>query len=377
MTPYSAEQRDLLALTLVPGLGPKTTFALIEHFGAAAAVRAASFERLLDVPGVGEKLAGETARALRAVDVDAEIGRMNKAGVWMVASTDERYPSALLGMSNPPPLLYGRGEIMPIDQKAVAIVGSRQCTPYGRGFVEKLAGGLARAGFTVVSGLARGIDGVAHQAALASGGRTIAVLAGGLSSIYPPEHADLADAIAGRGALVSETPMAMKPQRGMFHARNRLISGLARAVVIVEANDRSGALITARHAAEQGRDVFAAPANADSIASAGSLALLRDGARLIRGIDDLLEDLSGIPAIAPFGEKSDRPAPDLFSQATRPEGLDELSGRIWDALETSLPVDQIARGLDVPIGELTRTLMSLELKRVIRRLPGNFYERRS
>ena len=168
--------------------------------------------------------------------------------------------------------------------------------------------------------LARGIDAAAHQGALGASGRTLAVLAGGLSSIYPPEHEELANSIEASGALLSETPMVVAPQRGMFHARNRLISGLARAVVIVEANERSGALITARHAAEQGREVFALPANADSSTSAGSLRLLRNGARLIRDIDDLLEDLNGIPVAPVIAELSVHPVGDA-TISVRPKDL--------------------------------------------------------
>jgi DNA processing protein len=176
---------------------------------------------------------------------------------------------------------------------------------------ERLAAGLVRAGFTVVSGLARGIDGAAHRAALEAGGRTIAVLAGGLSRIYPPEHADLADQVAARGALVTETPMTVQPQPGMFPARNRIISGLSRGVVIVEAGERSGALITATHAAEQGREVFAVPGQADSPASAGCLELIRKGVRLVRSVDDILEDLRGlsVPSLPPARKQ----APTLLS----------------------------------------------------------------
>src|SRR5262249_9798118 len=159
-------------------------------------------------------------------------------------------PRLLAEIPDAPHLLYVRGGLVPADGNAVAVVGSRQCSSYGKRLAEQIAGGLARAGFTVVSGLARGIDGIAHRAALGAGGRTIAVLAGGLSEIYPPEHVELAESVTRAGALLSEAPMGMAPQRGMFHSRNRLISGLARAVVIVEANEKSGALITAGHAAE-------------------------------------------------------------------------------------------------------------------------------
>jgi DNA processing protein len=242
---------------------------------------------------------------------------------------------------------------------------------------ERLAAGLARAGVTVVSGLARGIDGAAHRAALEAGGRTVAVLAGGLSRIYPPEHAGLAGEIcAGRGALVSETPMAMDPLPGMFPARNRIISGLSRGVVVVEADEKSGALITATHALEQGREVFAVPGPADSPTSAGCLRMIRDGARLVRSAEDILEDLTGVaPPTEPAGASAGPAA--APRPAGPPPGLDDEQRRVWDSLgDRPRFADELTRELGLPVGELARVLMSLEMKKVIRRLPGNQYERR-
>ena len=366
----------------MPGLGPRLTTALLERFGSAVAARNANIEELRQVPHIGEKLSRDFTAALRTIDVDAELARIERYGVHLRVLNSPDYPAILATIPDPPHLLYVRGEITPADAKSVAIVGSRQCTAYGKKMTEKLAGGLARAGFTVVSGLARGIDGAAHRGALDAGGRTLAVLAGGLSSIYPPEHLDLSKEIEGRGALVTETPMVMEPQRGMFHARNRLISGLARAVVVVEANDRSGSLITARHAAEQGREVFAVPANADSLTSKGSLQLLRNGARLIRDIDDLLEDLNGIaPIVAEptlFDEKEPptTAAPAAEKPVAEKPVMEPTPSRIWDLVTEPKHIDEIARELDISIVELGRLLMMMEMKKQIRRLPGNLYERR-
>lgn len=372
----SAEMRDLLGLTLVPGLGPRLTAALLERFGSATAARQASEYDLGQVTHIGTKLARAFSEALATLDVEAEVERIEKFGVHLLALGAAGYPLALSAIPDPPHLLYVRGGIQSADAKAIAIVGSRQCTPYGKRVTERLAADLARAGYTIVSGLARGIDGAAHRGALDAGGRTIAVLAGGLSSIYPPDHEDLARDVEARGALVSETPMAMQPQRGMFHARNRLISGLSRAVVIVEANERSGALITARHAAEQGREVFAIPANVDSGTSAGTLRLLRQGARLIRHADDLLEDLQGIsvpipaPTVEAIEAERTPPAP------VKPTGLDPIPASIWDFLDESKHIDEITRAIGIPVGELSRLLTMMELKKLVRRLPGNQYERR-
>jgi DNA processing protein len=374
----SAELLDLLALTLVPGLGPRLTQALLDHFGSAAAARRATAAQLQQVPHIGSKLGPEFAEALRSVDPQAEFDRAAQHGVSFLPLTSADYPERLKELPDAPHLLYVRGQTLPVDGNAVAIVGSRKCTPYGVRTGGRLAADLGRAGITVISGLALGIDAASHRGAMEGGGRTLAVLAGGLSSIYPPDHVGLADEVAARGALISETPMMMAPQRGMFHARNRLISGLARAVVIIEANDRSGALITARHAAEQGREVFAVPANADSAHSAGSLRLLRDGVRLIRHADDLLEDLSGLGSrsSAPTPTSELFPTPAVQTPMIPPPALDPTHQRVWDALAEPKHADEITRLLGVSSGELSGLLLTMEMKKLIRRAPGNVYERR-
>jgi DNA processing protein len=374
----STDLLDLLALTLVPGLGPRLTQALLDHFGSAAAARRATAAQLQQVPHIGLKLGPEFAEALRTVDPQAEYDRAIQHGVSFLPLASPDYPERLKELPDAPHLLYVRGQTLPVDGNAVAIVGSRKCTPYGLRTAGRLAADLGRAGITVISGLALGIDAAAHRGAMERGGRTLAVLAGGLSSVYPPDHVGLADEVAARGALLSETPMMMAPQRGMFHARNRLISGLARAVVIIEANDRSGALITARHAAEQGREVFAVPANVDSAHSAGSLRLLRDGVRLIRHADDLLEDLSGLAAqaSAPTPTSEFFPTPAVQTPMIPAPALDPAHQRIWDTLAEPKHADEITRLLGVSSGELSGLLLTMEMKKLIRRAPGNVYERR-
>ena len=385
----SPNYADHLALALVPGLGPKLTAALLARFGSPAAARRATAAELLEIPHIGEKIAASIATALRTVDIGPELDLLTRFDVRPVPLGWPGYPPPLAAVVAPPPLLYFRGAWAEADRNAIGIVGARGCTAYGRKMAEQLARGLVRAGFTIVSGLARGIDGVAHKAALDAGGRTIAVLAGGLSSIYPPEHADLAEQVAKQGALVTETPMSVAPQPGMFPARNRVISGLSRAVVVVEANAKSGALITVTHAAEQGREVFAVPGAADSPASAGCLELIRKGARLIRNADDVIEDLKGI-STADYRELAnpDRKVGGVANRegsaapVARPPRLpplpplDPAQQRVYDALASKRQADELARELSVPAGDLARTLMQLELKKVVRRLPGNFYERR-
>jgi DNA processing protein len=375
--------RDHLALALVPGLGPKLTAALLARFGSARAARLATAGDLRAVPHIGEKLAASLADALRKVDIEPELRLMEAHNVRAVPLGFPGYPPRLAGVVAPPPLLYFRGDWSWSDENAIGIVGSRSCTSYGLRIATQLARGLARAGFTVVSGLARGIDAAAHRGAMEGGGRTVAALAGGLSRIYPPEHAPLADEItAGRGCLITETPMVMEPQAGMFPARNRIISGLSRGVIVVEANVRSGALITARHAAEQGREVYAVPGPVDSPASAGCLELLRTGARLVRSADDVVEDLRGLttPAIQETrrqktnGNASTPSAPS--DPPPPPPQLDPHQQRVYDALTERRHADELARALDLAVGDLARLLMQLEMKKVVRRLPGNFYERR-
>lgn len=367
--------RSHLSLALVPGLGSRLTAALLERFGSAEAALKASETELQTIPFIGAGKAQSFADSFRRVNVEAEIALLKKHDVGNLVRDHDGYPSRLSEVSSAPPLLYFRGSLQPTDERAVGIVGSRSCTSYGKNVTQQLATGLARAGWTVVSGLARGIDGVAHAAALEAGGRTIAVLAGGLSRIYPPEHKDLAERIVNQGALITETPMTVEPLPGMFPARNRIISALSRGVVIVEANAKSGALITATHAGDQGRDVFVVPANVDAAASAGCLELLRKGARLIRNVDDLLEDLQGLsppPTNSPA-------APTLFASppsAPPPPEMSEVHRQIWDALDRALHVDELSRLLPIATSDLLIHIMQMELKRLVRRLPGNRIERR-
>jgi DNA processing protein len=361
----TSSARELLALHLVPGLGPRLTTALIKRFGTAAEVLRAGAVELQEVPHIGAKLAANLCQAMRHVDVDAELQWMERTNVRLLVRGTPDYPAALEQIQDPPYLLYIRGQYLPRDSAAVALVGSRHCTAYGRRMAERLAGELARAGLTVVSGLARGIDGVAHRAALNAGGRTVAVLAGGLARIYPPEHADLAHEVEGAGALLTEAAMGMEPMAGMFPARNRLISGLSRGVVVVEAATKSGALITATHAAEQGRPVFAVPGPLDSPASEGVHQLVRKGAILIRGVEDILEELGGIQKPAAAASPA-RPLPEM----------DETQRRIWEFLhDRPRHSDEMAQHLGLTVPQLAGALLHLEMKKVVRRLPGNQYER--
>ena len=280
LSDLSEEARALLAMRLVSGIGSRLTTALLERFGSARKTLEASAHELAEIPYMSAALAEKLVQAWKHPDVDQEVALMRQHGVNLVGIGDAVYPANLAQIPGPPSLLYVAGTLTPADSRAIAVVGSRACSNYGRRVAERLGMDFARAGYTVVSGLARGIDSMAHQGVLKAGGRTLAVLAGGLSKIYPPEHADLAKQVQANGALISESAMLMEPMAGMFPARNRIISGLSQAVVVVEAAEKSGALITAEHAAEQGREVFAIPGAVDSPYSGGTLKLLRQGAKL-------------------------------------------------------------------------------------------------
>jgi DNA processing protein len=370
----SAELRDMLAIHLTPGVGPRIATALLERFESPAAVLRATIAELCDVPHIGPKLAQYLTRAAGNPEINVELERVAKAQIRLLVKDTPEYPASIASIPDPPLLLYVRGELTPADACAVALVGSRQCTDYGRRIAARLATGLARAGATVISGLARGIDGVAHRASLEAGGRTVAVLAGGLSRIYPPEHKELADQVAASGALMTESSMAQEPLPGLFPARNRLISGLSRVVIIVEAGEGSGALHTAHHAAEQGRTVMAVPGPVDAAASAGCNALIRDGVALCRGVDDVLEELHGVSTVEQIAKAGATPAPAV--EKAPPPSLTDEQRRIWDFLVGGAKtVDEMAQQLGLAAQQLGAGLMMMEMKRVVRRLPGNRYER--
>jgi len=353
-----------LRLALVSGVGPRTRRALLEKFGSAEAVLEAAPSDLRSVQGVGPKLTERIVAARREVDAEAEIALCREHGVAILVDTDDRYPAVLGQIHDPPGVLFVRGELEPPDGMAIAIVGTRHPTQYGLRQAERLAGSLARAGLTVVSGLARGIDGAAHRGALAAGGRSIAVLASGVLNVYPPEHAELAAEIAARGALVSEAPPRFEPLAGSFPQRNRIISGLSMGVIVVEAGEASGALITARHAMEQGREVFAVPGRIDDRSSRGCHRLIRDGAKLVQSPEDVLEELGPLfrPTPREDGQVVHHPAELL---------LNELEQQVLSAIGgEATSIDAIVAATRLAVSQVLSTISVLEMRRVIRRLSG-------
>jgi len=362
---HGDDVRAALRLALVPGIGPRMTMALLEHFGTAAAVLAAAPSALREVQGIGGKLSQAIAQAPSDDDAAAEIERCRQHGIAILTPLAPQYPRILREIHDPPPVIFARGALAPRDALSIAIVGSRHATQYGLAQAERLAASLARAGLTIVSGLARGIDAAAHRGALAAGGRTIAVLGSGLANIYPPEHAPLADEVARSGCLLSESPPRMQPISGAFPQRNRIISGISLGVIVVEASAQSGALITARHAMEQGREIFAVPGRVDSRVSHGCHRLIRDGAKLVETADDVLEELGPLvePATHDAGQAVHHPAELLLNEVER----QVLAAITADALT----IDQVVASSGLPTSAVLATLSVLEMRRLVRRQGGN------
>lgn len=366
-----AELLDALRLNLVSGVGPRLRHLLRNRFGSIAAIFHAGAGELQTVPGVGPKLAQAIRDGADPSAAERELRRCREQRFELILRGSPRYPAPLEDVNDAPDALYCRGELEPRDAVAVAIVGSRHCTLYGRQQAEKLAAGLSQAGVTIVSGLARGIDSAAHRGALQAGGRTLAVMATGLASVYPPEHAGLAEEIAASGAVLSEFPLDQQPIPGLFPLRNRIISGLSLGVAIVEAGRRSGALHTARHAMEQGREVFAVPGRIDSPASDACHDLIRDGATLVRGVDDILSELGPLTQPVPVAAGGELHVPRELALSDQER---EILGLV--TLEPQ-HLDEIVRGANIEPSRTLSTITVLEMKRLIQRLPGGYLVRRA
>jgi len=353
-TDLRPRERDYwLSLTRVVGIGPAHFQRLVACFGSAERAWRADGPAL-----VAAGLDGRAAQALlalrREVDPAAEEPRLAALGITALTLDDADYPACLRTIADAPPVLFVRGSLTLADEWAVAMVGTRRASPYGRQAAEHLASGLAAAGVTVVSGLARGIDACAHRAALAAGGRTIAVLGNGLDTVYPAEHARLAAEIAASGALVSEFPLGTRPDAPNFPRRNRILAGLARATVVVEADAKSGALITVRYALEQGRDVFAVPGSIFSPVSRGTNALIKEGATPVTDPRDLLEDLHLSLAVEKQAVRASLPV-----DPTEAALLERLSSE-------PLHVDEVSRATGLPAATVSSTLVLMELKGLVR-----------
>ncbi len=365
MSPLEA----LVALNLLPKIGPVRVRRLLEAFGDPASILAAPKDRLMRVGGIGEETSAIIHGWRDHADPGTEIREATERGIAIVTQDDEGYPAPLRDAYDPPLLLYVWGKIEPRDKHAIGIVGSRRATIYGKQATKKLSYQLSQSGFTIISGLARGIDTSAHEAAIAANGRTIAVIGSGLARLYPPENLGLAEKIAaGNGAVVSEFPLHTAPDKQTFPMRNRIVAAWSRALLVVECPAWSGSLITANLATEYGKPVFAVPGPIDKPTSAGCNQLIRDGATLVADASHILDDLGELP----FARKA--------SAAELPLDIPELpeeEAAVFAAVTTDeSPVDRIIERCGLPAHVVSGTLMKLEMRRLVRAYPGFRYARR-
>jgi DNA processing protein len=358
-----------LGLSLVPGVGAVLYKRLLERFNDPGSVFQASREELLGVEGMGQRAAEAILRGPFEKEVERELYLLQKVNGTLLTLHGEAYPRRLKAIYDPPPLLYVRGAVKAEDDFAIAVVGSRRTSTYGRAITEKLSQDLAAHGITIVSGMARGIDSVAHQGALGAGGRTLAVLGCGVDVIYPPENRRLCEEIIAHGAVLSEFPMGSPPEGSHFPKRNRVISGLSMGVVVVQAGQKSGSLITANCALEQGREVFAVPGNVGINGSSGTNQLIKDGAKLVAGSADILEEV--IPQWKREMEEGARE-----KELILPLSADEK--RIYDHLgDDPLHIDPIIRESEMDPGRVLSLLLGLELKGLVLQWPGKCFSRKT
>ncbi len=374
--------RRYLKLHLTGEVGPIRLRKLINHFGSLDAVLSASMGELQRVAGIGPRIAESIFRSRSDDSVDREMERAATCGVRIICFEDDDYPRSLRNIPDPPICLYVRGRIEPTDCVAIAIVGTRRCSHYGREQAIRFGQMLGGAGLTVISGLARGIDSHAHRGALQGGGRTIAVLGNGLASIYPPEHQPLAEEVIAAGAVISEFPIDSQPVPENFPRRNRIITGLSLGVLVIEAGKRSGALITARLAAEYNREAFALPGRVDRPElTAGVHGMIRDGqAKLVTCLEDVLDELGQVgeimgrevqTSVAPGETESAGAVPAMPKLTAHEQAV--LNAVVDDAEDA----DAIASKTGLDPGRVMSTLTSLQLKGLIRQLPGHRFVHRT
>jgi DNA processing protein len=354
------DKRYWIGFNLIKGIGAVRLQALIQHFGDLEVAWKASPADLVEA-GLGRKVIERVIQARAEVDLGKLWEKIESQGIKILTWQDESYPGRLKEIDQPPPVLYIRGEYLPDDLFAVAIVGTRRVTAYGRQITEEISSFLAANGITVISGLARGVDAIAHQSTLKAGGRTIAVLGSGVDKIYPPEHRGLAGQMMERGAIISDYALGTPPDASNFPPRNRIISGLSLAVVVIEAGETSGALITAEFAAEQGREVFAVPGSILAPQSKGTNKLIQRGALPLLSMDDLMQALD----LTRVGEQR---------AARKVIPADETEARLMNVLGSEpLHIDEIRNQAELPIEKVSATLALMELKGMVRQVGGMNY----
>ncbi|MFB0524597.1 MAG: DNA-processing protein DprA [Phycisphaerae bacterium] len=376
--PNSPDIEKWLKLIRADGVGPTTFAKIIKHFGSADKALGTSVSELAKINGIGFKTAEQITATRDKFNVTGELELARKLDVWIINIEDKRYPPLLKQIYDPPPVLYIKGSLTRQDNLAISIVGTRRCSLYGQEQASRLAHLLSSAGFTIISGMARGIDTAAHHGVLSAGGRTIAVQGCGLANIFPPENKKLFELIAESGACVSELPLQYEPLSENFPPRNRIIAGLSLGTIVIEAGLNSGALITAKAALENNREVMAVPGKIDSPASYGSHQLIKQGAKLIESVEDVMEALGYIGeqlqshVSAAAQKASERIEAPLFDASQFNLSSDEKT--IYDCLDKEpLHVEQIIADTNLPPGSINAGLISLRLKGLIKQLPGNLF----
>ena len=359
-----------VALNMIEGVGPVRARWLLEHFGDAPAILAATSRDLAGVRNIGPETAAAIAHWEESVDLAGELKRIRDFGCHVLIQSDENYPASLREIYDPPLVLYVKGELTAKDKNAVALVGSRQTTHYGLETARKLAYQLAYVGVTVVSGGARGIDTAAHQGALSGKGRTVAVLGTGINLVFPTENAELFERIASHGAVITQFPFNRPADKQSFPIRNRIVAGMTLGTVVVEANLSSGALITANFATEYGRQIFAVPGRIDSPRSRGCHDLIKKGAKLCEGVEDILSEFEYLfPA-------SNRPASAVETGVLPALELSENERLVFDLLSAQeRTIDEVIRQCGLPSSAVSVALFSLEMKRLVKQLPGKLFLR--
>ena len=358
--------RDMLRLMLVPGLGTVRLTRLLDTFGSAAGLLRADFEELARVKGISEPVLQALARKhWNDSEVERQLEVLKTIGARPVFRWQDEYPVYLAQLYDAPLLIFVRGKVEHLNRPCLAVVGTRGPSLYGREMVRKLSEGLAAAGFTIVSGLARGIDSLAHVAALDAGGTTVAVLGCGADRIYPAENQKLAERIVEQGCLVSEYLMGTPPEGKNFPRRNRIISGLSRGVLVVEAGRSSGALITAAYALDQDREVFAVPGDAARNLSHGTNMLIQQGAKLVQTVADVVSELGQTKVVQPEGLGEQQQVEPVLSREER---------RIFECLNREPKhVDELAESLEMDVSSLLAILLRLQMKQLVREYPGKLY----
>jgi DNA processing protein len=362
--------KALVGLNMFCDIGSARLKKLLEVFGTPENILRAPARELSSAFGIGEKIAAKVA-SLKEKDIDEELRFAAEHKLKVITIDDKDYPESLKNIPDPPIVLYVKGELREEDKFSLGIVGSRRASFYGLTSAEKFAGDLTQKGMTIVSGLARGIDTAAHKGALKSGGRTIAVIGSGFHYLYPSENSELAEEISQNGAVVSEFPVKARPLPQNFPRRNRLISGLSLGVLVVEAAQNSGALITADCALEQGREVFALPGKIDSANSFGTNGLIKQGAKLVECADDIIEELEPILKSKIQELKINQPEPEQKKQMPIGLGLTEEEALLYSLLsEEPLLLDEISEKAGMGIPQLASVVFKLQMRRLIRQLPG-------